>query len=195
MFRRLGVPVWDADAVVHSLLAHGGGAVRAIAIAFPGVVFDGAVRREVLATRVFGDADALRRLEAIVHPLVYADQRRFLNRAMRAKIPVVVLDIPLLFESGGDRRCDLVAVVSAPAFIQRQRLRQRAGLDEARISATLARQMADQEKRRRADFVIPTGLGRACSMRAIGAIVTKLRAASQAGRPGRATGRHARNRS
>ncbi len=193
MFRRLGVPVWDADAVVHNFLAHGGGAVGAIAAAFPGVVFDGAVQRAALATRVFGDPDALRRLEAIIHPLVYADQRRFLSRAMRAKVPVVVLDVPLLFESGGDRVCDMVAVVSAPAFIQRQRLRQRAGLDEARISATLARQMADREKRRRADFVIPTGLGRAWSMHAIGAIVTELRAASQAGRSGRAIRLHARN--
>lgn len=174
MFRRLGVPVWDADAVVHRLLAGGGGAVGAIAATFPGVVERGAVNRDALGARVFGDKEALRRLEEIVHPLVYVDQRRFLAQCARARKGIVVLDVPLLFESGGDRVCDRIAVVSAPAFIQRQRLRRRAGLDDARIDATLARQMPDREKRRRADFVIPTGLGRACSMRAITAIVEAL---------------------
>ncbi len=174
MFRRLGVPVWDADQVVHALFAWGGAAVGAVGAAFPGVVSNGAVDRGALGARVFGDAAALARLERIVHPLVYADQHRFLARARRARRPIVVLDVPLLFESGGERACDAVAVVSAPALVQRQRLRQRPGMAEARIDAVLARQMPDAEKRRRADFVIPTGLGRACSMRAIAGIVATL---------------------
>jgi dephospho-CoA kinase len=174
MFRRRGVPVWDADRVVHGLFARGGAAVGPVEAAFPGVVRDGAVDRAALGTRVFGDAAALARLEAIVHPLVYADQRRFLAGAGRAGRRLVVVDVPLLFESGGDRACDTVAVVSAPALVQRQRLRQRPGMDDARIDAVLSRQMPDAEKRRRADFVIPTGLGRACSMRAIARIVAAL---------------------
>lgn len=178
MFRRLRVPVWDADAVVHRLLGRGGGAVAAVAEAFPAVIRDGAVDRARLGSAVFADPVALARLEAIVHPLVYADQRRFLGRATRAGVALVVLDVPLMFETGGDRVCDAVAVVSAPAFIQRQRLRRRSAMSEARIDATLARQMPDCDKRRRADFVIPTGLGRACSMRAIAAIVSRLRSAN-----------------
>ena len=192
MFRRLGVPVWDADALVHRLLARGGGAVAAIADAFPGVVANDAVDRERLGAAVFADASALHRLENIVHPRVYADQHQFLAGAARARIPLVVLDVPLLFETGGDRVCDAVAVVSAPAFIQRQRLRLRPGMTEARIDATLARQMPDLKKRRRADFVIPTGLGRACSFRAIAAIVTSLRtAAVEQGAGGRSGRRRA----
>lgn len=174
MFRRLEVPVWDADQVVHALFARGGAAVAPVEAAFPGVVLNGAVDRGMLAERVFGDLSALVRLEGIVHPLVYADQRRFLARARRARRRLVVLDVPLLFESGGDRLCDRIAVVSAPALVQRQRLRQRPGMDDARIDAILARQMSDAEKRRRADFVIPTGLGRACSMQAIARIVATL---------------------
>lgn len=187
MFRRLGVPVWDADRVVHALFARGGRAVVPVEDAFPGVVRNGAVDREALAARVFGDAAALERLERIVHPLVYADQRHFLAGARRARRRLVVLDVPLLFESGGDRICDAVAVVSAPALVQRQRLRQRPGMDEARIDAVLSRQMNDGEKRRRADFIIPTGLGRACCMRAIAAIVGTLRRRTGSGKR-----RHAR---
>lgn len=190
MFRRLGVPVWDADRVVHALFARGGAAVGPVAAAFAGVVEGGAIDRDALAARVFGNRVALRRLEGIVHPLVYADQRRFLARARRAGWRLVVLDVPLLFESDGDRACDAVAVVSAPAFIQRQRLRQRPGMDEGRIDAVLSRQMNDGEKRRRADFVIPTGLGRACSMRAIARIVTTLRRGRCRGK-----GSYARSRS
>ncbi len=191
MFRHLGVPVWDADRVVHALFARGGRAVATVEAAFPGVVAAGRVDREKLAARVFADAHALARLERIVHPLVYADQRRFLARERRARRRLVVLDVPLLFESGGDRVCDKVAVVSAPALVQRQRLRQRPGMDEARIDAVLARQMPDAEKRRRADFVIPTGLGRACSLRAIARIVAALSRC----RAGQGKGAHARGRS
>jgi dephospho-CoA kinase len=174
MFRRLGVPVWDADGVVHALFGRGGAAVAPVEAAFPGVVRDGRIDRGTLSARVFADPVALARLEGIVHPLVYADQRRFLARQRRARRRLVLLDVPLLFESGGDRVCDKIAVVSAPALVQRQRLRRRPGMDEARIDAILARQMPDAEKRSRADFVIPTGLGRAWSMRAVAGIVATL---------------------
>lgn len=191
MFRHLGVPVWDADRVVHALFARGGAAVAPVEAAFPGVVREGQVDRERLAARVFGNPGALARLEGIVHPLVYADRRRFLARTRRARRRLVVLDVPLLFESGGDRACDKVAVVSAPALVQRQRLRQRPGMDDARTDAVLARQMPDAQKRRRADFVIPTGLGRACSMRAIARIVAALSRC----RTCHGKGAHARGRS
>ncbi|MDZ3838155.1 MAG: dephospho-CoA kinase [Rhodospirillales bacterium] len=191
MFRRLGVPVWDADGVVHALFDRGGAAVAPVEAAFPGVVRDGRIDREALGARVLGDPVALDRLEGIVHPLVYADQHRFLARQRRARRRLVLLDVPLLFESGGDRVCDKIAVVSAPALVQRQRLRQRLGMDEARIDAILARQMPDAEKRSRADFVIPTGLGRAWSMRAVARIVAAL---SSCG-PGRGRGANARGRS
>jgi dephospho-CoA kinase len=174
MFRRLGVPVWDADGVVHALFDHGGAAVAPVEAAFPGVVRDGRIDREALGARVLGDPAALHRLEGLVHPLVYADQRRFLACQRRARRRLVLLDVPLLFESGGDRVCDKIAVVSAPALVQRQRLRQRPGTDAARIDVILARQMPDAQKRSRADFVIPTGLGRAWSMRAVARIVAAL---------------------
>ena len=117
--RRLGVPVHDADAVVHGLMARGGAAVAAIEAAFPGVTRDGAVDRTALGAKVFGDPAALRRLEAILHPLVRRSARRFLERARRRRVPVAVLDIPLLYETGGEELCDAVMVVSAPARIQR----------------------------------------------------------------------------
>lgn len=176
MFRSLGVPVFDADAAVHALLARRGDAVAAVAAAFPGVVVDGAVDRPALAARVFGDGAALARLEAIVHPAVARARRRFLGRCRRRRVALVVLDIPLLFETGGERECDRVAVVSAPRRVQDQRLLRRPGMDRARIAAIRARQMPDHAKRRRADLVIPSGLGKAVTRRAITAIVAALRA-------------------
>lgn len=174
MFRRLGVPVDDADRTVHRLLAVGGGAVAAIAEAFPGVVVDGGVDRAALAARVFGDTAALRRLEAILHPRVTAARRAFLARQRRRRVRLAVVDIPLLYETGAERGCDAVAVVSAPAFLQRQRLWRRPQMSAARIAAVLARQLADAEKRRRADYVIPSGLGRGVAFRAVRAIVADL---------------------
>lgn len=176
MFRALGVPVFDADAAVHRLLGRGGEAVAAVAAAFPGVVVEGAIDRRALAARVFGDGAALARLEAVLHPAVARARRRFLGRCRRRKVPVVVLDIPLLFETGGERYCDLVAVVSAPRLVQEQRLLRRPGMDRARLAAIRARQMPDHAKRRRADAVIPSGLGKAVTRRAIAAIVAALRA-------------------
>lgn len=160
MLRRLGWPVHDADATVHALMAKGGAAVAAIDGAFPGVVRDGAVSRPELGKRVFGDAAALRRLEAILHPLVRAQEKAFLRRHMLRGTRLVVLDIPLLFETNGDKRCDAVAVVSCPAFLQAQRVLRRPGQSPARLAAIRTQQMADFEKRRRADFIIPSGTGK-----------------------------------
>jgi dephospho-CoA kinase len=160
-FRRLGVPVFDADAAVHALQARGGRAVRPIGAAFPGTVRHGAVDREALRRAVLGDPVALKRLEAIVHPLVRAEQARFLARWRGRGARLVVLDIPLLFETRRPaREFDAVLVVSAPARVQRARVLARPGMTESRLAAILARQMPDAEKRRRADHVIPTGLSR-----------------------------------
>ena len=151
-FAELGVPVHDFDAVVHALYA--GDAVSVIERAFPGTTAEGKVDRNKLAKRVVGDDAALARLEAIVHPLVAAARDRFLAEAEAAGAPVVVLDVPLLFETAGQRGCDAVVVVSAPAEIQRQRAFERPGMTEEKFNALLAKQMPDAEKRRRADFIV-----------------------------------------
>ena len=179
-FRRLGVPVHDADAAVRRLLGPGGAAVASVAEAFPGAVKNGAADRAELARRVFADPDALRRLEDILHPLV---RRRAFSNAARRRAPVV-LDVPLLFETGGERNCDLVVAVSAPAFLQAKRFLRRPGMTAERLAATLARQMPDADKRRRADIVIQTGLDRGFSFAAVTAIVKALRAASRGRRAG-----------
>ena len=175
-FRRLGVPVFDADAAVHLLQAKGGRAVRPIGAAFPGGVRDGAVDREALRRAVLGDAAALKRLEAIVHPLVRAEQRRFLARWRGRGARLVVLDIPLLFETRRDlREFDAILVVSAPASVQRARVLPRGGMTEARLAAIRARQMPDAEKRRRADHVIRTGLSRHHAQAAVRRLVKGVR--------------------
>ncbi|RAU23707.1 dephospho-CoA kinase [Paramagnetospirillum kuznetsovii] len=174
MLRRLGLPVHDADATVHALFAPGGAAVAAVDAAFPGVVKGGAVDRSALGAQVFGDDAALRRLEAIVHPLVRRAERDFLARQRRRHAPLVVLDIPLLFETGGQTRCHKVAVVSAPAFLQAQRVLARPGMTEARLKSILAKQMPDREKRKRADFVVQTGLGRAFAVRKLKTIIRNM---------------------
>ena len=156
LFADAGVPVHDADAAVHRL--YEGEAVAAIEAAFPGTTIAGKVDRDLLSLHVRGDPAALRRLEAIVHPLVRQSERQFLAAAEASGAPVVVLDIPLLFETGGERRVDAVVVVSAPAEVQRARLLER-GVDQARLDALLARQMPDAEKRRRADFVVDSSRG------------------------------------
>lgn len=172
MFRRLRVPVFDADATVHALQAPGGAALAAIAAAFPGVVVAGVLDRPALGASVFGDTARLRTLEAIVHPLVAAARARFLTR-YRTR-PLVVLDVPLLFERGGVEQCDLVAVVSAPADVQRARVLARSGMTPAKYDAILARQTPDAEKRARADIVIPTGGSIIATWRAVKAIVACL---------------------
>lgn len=157
LFRAAGVPVFDSDREVHDL--YGGAAVPLVEAAFPGVVREGRVDREALAARVLGDADALSRLETIVHPLVAARREAFLAAARDAGAPLAVLDIPLLFETGGDRLVDRIVVVSAPESVQKARVLARPGMTEERLSAILARQVPDAEKRRRADVVIATDRG------------------------------------
>jgi len=156
-FAEAGVPVHDADAVVHAL--YEGEAVPAIAAAFPGNIVNGKVDRAKLGAAVLDDACALQRLEAIVHPLVSAAKARFLADAQARGAKVVVLDIPLLFETGGEARVDAVVVASAPAHVQRERVLARPGMTADKLDALLARQMPDSEKRKRADFVVDTSLG------------------------------------
>jgi dephospho-CoA kinase len=153
-FAEQGVPVHDADAVVHQLYA--GEAVPAIEAAFPGTTQDGKVDRNRLVTLVLDDPAALKKLEAIVHPLVHAAERRLLAEAAARGVKVAVLDIPLLFETGADKRVDAVVVVSAPAEVQQSRVLARAGMTIEKLDAILGRQMPDAEKRRQADFVVDT---------------------------------------
>ena len=176
MLRRLGVPMFDADVVVHRLLAPSGAAVPVVSAAFPGVeTEDGGIDRALLGQRVFTDPAALRRLEAILHPMVAAEESRFLARSRARRVPLAVLDIPLLFETGAERRCDYVLVVSAPTLVQRRRVMRRPGMTEIRLNSILRKQMPDHRKRRRADFVVPTGLGRSLTLRRLQAIVRLLR--------------------
>ncbi|MBR0681798.1 dephospho-CoA kinase [Roseomonas eburnea] len=177
-FRRLGVPVFDADAAVHALQAPGGRAVGPIGAAFPGAVTQGRVNREVLRRAVLGNDAALKRLESIVHPLVRDEERRFLAAARRARRRIVVLDVPLLFETGGEKRVDQVVVVSAPPAVQRVRVLQRGGMTEERLAAIRARQMPDREKRRRADHVVQAGISRYFAQAAIRRLVLRLRGAA-----------------
>lgn len=183
VLRRAGVRVFDADAAVHRLQGPGGRAVKAVGAAFPGTVRDGAVDREALRRAVLGDPAALRRLEGIVHPLVRQEERRFVSRARRDGERVVVLDIPLLFETGGDGRVDRVVVVSAPASVQRQRVKARRKMSAGQIEAVIARQMPDREKRRRADVVVRTGLSRHETQRQLRRVLTGYRTGR--GRPRR----------
>ena len=156
-FAEEGVPVHDADAVVHRL--YEGDAVAAIEAAFPGTAAAGKVDRSRLGARVLGDDAALKRLEAIVHPLVHEAERRLLAEAEARGDKVVVLDIPLLFETGADQRVDAVVVVSAPMEVQRARVLERPGMTAEKLDAILAKQMPDPQKRRRADFVVDTSKG------------------------------------
>src|SRR5882724_1492687 len=156
MLRQMGVPVYDADAAVHALQAPGGAALAPIEAAFPGVVKGGVLDRQALGARVFGNKQALRWLEAIVHPLVAQRQRAFLKRAAQRGEKLVVLDIPLLFEGAGERRVDATLVVSAPGFLQRHRVMARPGMSADRLDGILRQQVPDAQKRRRATIVIPT---------------------------------------
>jgi dephospho-CoA kinase len=151
-FAEAGVPVHDSDAVVHAL--YEGEAVPLVERAFPGATADGKVDRNKLATMVLGDDAALAKLQAIVHPLVAAARDAFLAEAQIGNAPVVVLDVPLLFETGGERHCDAVVVVSAPADVQRERVLGRPGMTEEKFAALLAKQTPDPEKRQRADFIV-----------------------------------------
>ncbi|MGB9042754.1 MAG: dephospho-CoA kinase [Pseudolabrys sp.] len=157
MFAEEGVPVHDADAAVHRL--YEAEATPLIEAAFPGTTGGGKVDRDKLAQRVLGDASAIKKLEAIVHPLVRNSEEKFLVEAERKGAAVAVLDIPLLFETGGDNRCDAVIVVSAPSDVQHARVFERSGMTEQKFAEILAKQMSDAEKRKRADFVVDTSKG------------------------------------
>lgn len=172
MFVEEGAPVHDSDQTVHRL--YSGVAAPLIEAAFPGTVNDGVVDRTILAGKVLGDAAAIKRLEAIIHPLVRAEADAFLTRNRNAGTPVVVLDIPLLFETGGRERVDKVVVVTAPADVQRERVLARPGMTVEKFEAILARQVPDADKRRMADFVIDTGSGLEPARQAVREIIAEL---------------------
>jgi dephospho-CoA kinase len=175
MFRDLGVPVYDADAAVHDLYDEGGAAVGPVGEAFPGVVREGRVDREALRQAVLGDPEALKRLNAIVHPLVGRDRVGFFAKAQADGADIVVLDIPLLFETGGHANVDAVVVASAPLDMQRERVLARPGMSPERLDAILAQQMADAEKRARAHFVVDTSRGLEPARRQVAEIVAAVR--------------------
>lgn len=173
-FRAAGIPVHDADAAVHRL--YSGPAAAAVEAAFPGTAPDGVVDRERLAEAVLGDQLALKRLEAIIHPLVREREKAFLQAATEAGAPMAVLEIPLLFETGAEKRCDAVVVVTAEPEVQRQRVLKRPGMTEARLQALLANQMPDAEKRRRAHFLVLTDNDLDSAKRQVTAIIRALTA-------------------
>jgi dephospho-CoA kinase len=159
LFREEGAPVYDADAAVHALYARGGAAVAPLEEAFPGVAEDGAINRSRLRDRVLNDPGAMKRLEAIVHPLAGEAQLDFRRKAHADGAPFALLDIPLLFETGGHAHCDYTLVVTAPPHVQRERVLARPGMTPEAFDAILARQMPDAEKRAKADFILSTAHG------------------------------------
>ena len=172
-FRRLGVPVYDSDAAIHKLLAADGDAVESVSAAFPGVVRDSAVDRAKLGAAVFGRPSRLLALEAILHPMIADQKNRFLATTYRRRARRVVIDAPLLFETGGDVLCDIIITVSAPDFIQKKRVLNRPGMSPDRFNKILSSQMPDYKKRALSDFVVLTGLGRIDSLRQIYKILLK----------------------
>lgn len=174
-FRSFMVPVHDADKTVHDLMDPGGEAFDKIADWFPGVVENGKINRRHLGDVVFGNAEDLCRLESIVHPLVRRRKHRFLAAAARRQCPLVVLDVPLLFETAGDRHCDGVVTVTAPWFVQRARVLSRPGMTQEKFQAILAMQTPDREKRHLSEFIVQTGNGRLESLRAIRNIINETR--------------------
>ncbi|MEP2828515.1 dephospho-CoA kinase [Parvibaculum sp.] len=175
MFREEGVPVYDADAAVHKLYEKGGKAVEPIRAAFPSAIVDDAVDRKALSRCVIGMPDEMKKLEAIVHPLVGEAQMEFLRENMEAGHAMAVLDIPLLYETGGETRVDVVVVVSAPYDLQKTRVLARPDMDEAKFAAIHAKQVPDEEKRKRADFVVESDKGLDHARAQVAAIVDALK--------------------
>jgi dephospho-CoA kinase len=175
MLRRMGVPVHDSDASVHALTKPSGAAVPRIIAAFPEIAAGNGIDRKKLSQRAFDDPAVLRKLEEILHPMVRAETARFLKRHRAQGEKLVVLDVPLLLETGGEKRCHAVAVVSAPRMVQLERVLSRPGMSLRKLHGIEARQMPDAEKRKRADFVIPTGLGRRATWVALKKAVRKMR--------------------
>jgi len=157
ILKRMGLPVYHADRAVHDLLRKNGKAVKPVARAFPEALRRGAIDRAVLGPLVFGQPRKLKRLEKILHPLVQEAEKAFLKNARRMEAPAAVLEVPLLFETGGEKRCDTVLCVTAPRVVQRARVLARPGMTEAKLKAILKRQMPDKQKRAKADYVIHTG--------------------------------------
>lgn len=176
MFAKLGIPVYDSDAAVHRLYEPGGAAVEKISEVFPGTVRGGRVDRAALSKRLAGDEAAFKKLEAIVHPLVEEESRKFMAQATADGAEMVVQDIPLLFETGGHTRMDAVVVVSAPSHIQRARVLERPGMTPEKLDQILSRQMPDEEKRAKAHFVVETGKGLDHAFAQVKAIVEALKA-------------------
>lgn len=175
MFAELGIPVYDSDVVVHKVYEPCGEAVEAVAKAFPGVLKDGGIDRVALMASLQKDGNGFAKLEAIVHPLVAKAQREFVGEVVRRGAEMAVFDIPLLFETGGDSRMDVIVVVSAPPDIQRERAMARPGMTEAKFEQILARQMPDAEKCLLADYVVDTGQGIAQARAQVLKIVAALR--------------------
>ena len=175
MFRALGVPVYDADAAVHKLYEKGGKAVEPIRAAFPSAIADDAVDRKALSRCVLGLPDEMKKLEAIVHPLVGEAQMDFLREHLQAGAHMAVLDVPLLYETGGETRVDVVVVVSAPYDLQKSRVLARPDMDEAKFAAIHAKQVPDAEKRRRADFIVESDKGLDHARAQVEAIVEALK--------------------
>ena len=185
-FSQYGVPVLDSDAAVHALFRANSPLVPSIEAAFPGVLDQGGnVDRRVLGARVFGDATALRRLEALVHPMVRAMQHNFLARCAREARRLAVLDVPLLFETGGDRRCDLVVVVDAHPYLQQDRALRRPGMSYARLEAVRAQQLPGPVKRRRADVIVRSGFDRGAVGLAVAATIRQAKGMRPAAWPER----------
>ena len=176
MFREAGIPVYDADAAVHRAYDVGGIAVGPVGEAFPGVVRDGRVDREALRQQVLGKPEAMARLNSIVHPLIGRDRAGAFEAAQALGADMIVLDVPLIFETGGEKNMDAVIVVSAPAQMQRERVLARDGMTPERLDAILAQQLPDAEKRARADYVIDTGRGLEAAQARVTEIISKLRA-------------------
>ena len=176
MFSARGVPVYDADAAVHQVYAPGGAAVKAVSEAFPDVLdAQGGIDRSKLRERVVGDSEAMKRLEQIIHPIVSGLQVSFLEKTASQGAEIIVLDVPLLYETGGDKRVDYVVVVTAPEDVQRERVLARGQLTPAQLGEILTRQLPDKEKRQRADFVIDTSLGLEYAEAQVNAVLRTLR--------------------
>ena len=175
LLSRLNNPIHDADKTVHELMGVNGKAYYQIAKSFPRAVQVDGVDRTKLGREVFGNPEKLKQLEDILHPLVREARDKFIRQQNRYKSKLVILDVPLLYETGGERDCDKVLVVSAPYFIQRQRALARQGMTRRRFNDILKRQLPDHEKRRRADFIVPTGLGKAYTYRALQRLMLDLK--------------------
>ena len=174
MLSHLNNPLHDADRTVHELMSVNGKAYHEIAKSFPGAIRVNGVDRTKLGQEVFGNSEKLEQLENILHPLVREARNRFIRQQSRYKSKLVILDVPLLYETGGDKDCDKVLVVSAPYFIQKQRALARHDMTQTKFHDILKRQLPDHDKRRRADFIVPTGLGKAYTYRALKRMIRDL---------------------